>query len=233
MSEGIAKGGGSCPDSWWWTWSGAGQGKAAPIWVARDFLVALGGCCHSWALRRSPLPSLPSRMGSSALVQQEYTKCLERDFRRGHTGVCTDLALWDLLWQRLLEDPELHCTLRNDVFATLASSLQGWDDLPLALRGLARAFEVLELAAVNLHLLPWRKEFSTIKVSVGVWSWCCLAAPVCLLGMLDRDRELLKQCGGAIPSKSLKRERVTPGTSAQISWLQIPQGNRIFRPSLV
>ncbi|CAM5151571.1 unnamed protein product [Eretmochelys imbricata] len=108
-------------------------------------------------------------MGSSALVQQEYRKRLERDFRRGHAGVCTDLALWDLLWQRLLEDPELHCTLRNDVFATLASSLQGWDDLPLALRGLARAFEVLELAAVHLHLLPWRKEFSTIKMFSGVY----------------------------------------------------------------
>ncbi|XP_005308242.1 spermatogenesis-associated protein 2-like protein [Chrysemys picta bellii] len=108
-------------------------------------------------------------MGSSSLVQQEYRKCLERDFRRGHSGVCTDLALRKLLRQHLLADPELHYALRNDVFATLASSLRGWEALPLALRGLARAFEVLELAAVNLHLLPWRKEFSTIKMFSGVY----------------------------------------------------------------
>uniref|UniRef100_A0A674J7F1 Spermatogenesis-associated protein 2 PUB-like domain-containing protein n=1 Tax=Terrapene triunguis TaxID=2587831 RepID=A0A674J7F1_9SAUR len=108
-------------------------------------------------------------MGSSSLVQQEYRKCLERDFRRGHSGVCTDLALRKLLRQHLLADPELHHALRNDVFAVLASSLRGWEALPLALRGLARAFEVLELAAVNLHLLPWRKEFSTIKMFSGVY----------------------------------------------------------------
>ncbi|XP_050778638.1 spermatogenesis-associated protein 2-like protein isoform X2 [Gopherus flavomarginatus] len=107
-------------------------------------------------------------MGSSSLVQQKYRKCLERDFRRGQSGVCTDLALREWLQQRLLADPELHYALRNDVFAMLTSSLQGWDALPLALRGLARAFEVLELAAVNLHLLPWRKEFSTIKFPLGV-----------------------------------------------------------------
>ncbi|XP_039359481.1 spermatogenesis-associated protein 2-like protein [Mauremys reevesii] len=108
-------------------------------------------------------------MGSSSLVQQKYRKCLERDFRRGHSGVCTDLALREWLRQHLLADPELHYALRDDVFATLASSLRGWDALPLALRGLARAFEVLELAAVNLHLLPWRKEFSTIKMFSGVY----------------------------------------------------------------
>uniref|UniRef100_A0A8C8VK11 Spermatogenesis associated 2 like n=1 Tax=Pelusios castaneus TaxID=367368 RepID=A0A8C8VK11_9SAUR len=105
-------------------------------------------------------------MGPSAVVRQ-YGRCLETDLRRGHCGVCTDLALRESLRQHLLKEPELHCTLQNDVFATLARSLQGRDDLLLALRGLARAFEVLELAAVNLHLFPWRKEFSTIKTFSG------------------------------------------------------------------
>lgn len=45
---------------------------------------------------------------------------------------------------------------------------------------LARAFELLELAAVHLYLLPWRKEFTTIKVgrraawkfpAPGYWCW--------------------------------------------------------------
>ncbi|XP_074864933.1 spermatogenesis-associated protein 2-like protein [Carettochelys insculpta] len=108
-------------------------------------------------------------MGPSSMLQQEYRRCLETDFQRGHSGVCMDLALKDLLWQHLLEDPELHHALQNDVFALLACSLQGWDDLPSALRGLARAFEVLELAAVNLHLFPWRKEFNMIKTFSGVY----------------------------------------------------------------
>ncbi|XP_067392864.1 spermatogenesis-associated protein 2-like protein [Emydura macquarii macquarii] len=108
-------------------------------------------------------------MGPGWAVQQEYRRCLERDFRRGHAGVCADPPLRESLQQRLLEDPQLHGALQSDVFATLARSLRGADDLPVALRGLAGAFEVLERAAVNLHLLPWRKEFGTIKTFSGVY----------------------------------------------------------------
>ncbi|XP_075795943.1 spermatogenesis-associated protein 2-like protein isoform X1 [Pelodiscus sinensis] len=108
-------------------------------------------------------------MGPSAALQLEYRRCVEGDFRRGRAGVCADPALRASLRQRLLEEPELHRALQNDAFATLASSLRGQDDLPQALRGLARAFEVLELAAVNLHLFPWRREFSTVKMFSGVY----------------------------------------------------------------
>lgn len=48
--------------------------------------------------------------------------------------------------------------------ALLTDGLWGRADLAPALHGLARAFELLELAAVHLYLLPWRKEFTTIKV---------------------------------------------------------------------
>lgn len=107
------------------------------------------------------------RMTPSALLQ-EYCRCLERDFRRGHTGVCTDLSLKELLWRHLLEDPELHCTLHgDDLFPMLAAALQGHLDLVVALQNLCQAFEVLELAAVNLYFFPWRKEFSSIKVSMA------------------------------------------------------------------
>nr|XP_056718381.1 spermatogenesis-associated protein 2-like protein [Euleptes europaea] len=109
-------------------------------------------------------------MSPGALVQEEYRRCLERDFRRGHTGVCTDSSLKQMLWRQLLEDPELHCALQGeDTFAMLAGALRGQLDLGVALRNLCRAFEVLELAAVNLYFFPWRKEFSTIKTFSGVY----------------------------------------------------------------
>lgn len=107
-------------------------------------------------------------MTPSTALQEEYRRCLERDFRRGHAGVCTDASLKELLWRHLLEDPELHCALQgDDTFATLATVLRGQLDLGVALRSLCRAFEVLEQAAVNLYFFPWRKEFSTIKVSIA------------------------------------------------------------------
>ncbi|XP_054856486.1 spermatogenesis-associated protein 2-like protein [Eublepharis macularius] len=109
-------------------------------------------------------------MNPGAMLQEEYRRCLERDFRRGHTGVCADPSLKDLLWHHLLEDPELHCILQgDDTFAMLAGALRGQPDLGAALHNLCRAFEVLELAAVNLYFFPWRKEFGTIKTFSGVY----------------------------------------------------------------
>ncbi|XP_063169196.1 spermatogenesis-associated protein 2-like protein isoform X2 [Candoia aspera] len=109
-------------------------------------------------------------MNPSAGLQDEYRRCLERDFRRGHVGACSDASLKELLWHRLLEDPGLHCSLDGEeTFATLATALRGHLDLKGALRDLGRAFEVLELAAVNLYFFPWRKEFSTVKTFSGVY----------------------------------------------------------------
>ncbi|KAL8195108.1 UNVERIFIED_CONTAM: hypothetical protein K2H54_046778 [Gekko kuhli] len=109
-------------------------------------------------------------MNPGAVLQEEYRRCLERDFRRGHTGVCADSSLKQMLWRQLLEDPELHCALQGeDTFAIIAGALRGQLDLAVALRNLCRAFEVLELAAVNLYFFPWRKEFSTIKTFSGVY----------------------------------------------------------------
>ncbi|XP_070809173.1 spermatogenesis-associated protein 2-like protein [Pituophis catenifer annectens] len=103
-------------------------------------------------------------------LQEEYRRCLERDFRRGHVGACSDASLKELLWHHLLEDPELHCSLDGeDTLATLATALRGHLDTKGALRDLGRAFEVLELAAVNLYFFPWRKEFATIKTFSGVY----------------------------------------------------------------
>lgn len=102
-------------------------------------------------------------MGSSSL-SEDYRLCLERELRRGRAGVCGDPSLRAVLWQILVEDFDLHGALQDDALALLTDGLWGRADLAPALRGLARAFELLELAAVHLYLLPWRKEFTTIKV---------------------------------------------------------------------
>ncbi|XP_059569965.1 spermatogenesis-associated protein 2-like protein [Alligator mississippiensis] len=115
-------------------------------------------------------------MSGAAGLQQEYRRSVERAFQGGHTGACTDAVLRDALRRRLLEEPELHGVLRSDAFAVLASGLWGQPSLLPALRGLAAAFQVLELAALNLHFFPWRKEFSTIKTFSGVYVHCLRAA---------------------------------------------------------
>lgn len=104
-------------------------------------------------------------MGSSSL-SEDYRQCLERELRRGRAGVCGDPSLRAVLWQILVEDFDLHGALQDDALALFTDGLWGRADLAPALRDLARAFELLELAAVHLYLLPWRKEFTTIKV------WC-------------------------------------------------------------
>ncbi|EAW66697.1 spermatogenesis associated 2 like [Homo sapiens] len=105
-------------------------------------------------------------MGSSSL-SEDYRQCLERELRRGRAGVCGDPSLRAVLWQILVEDFDLHGALQDDALALLTDGLWGRADLAPALRGLARAFELLELAAVHLYLLPWRKEFTTIKTFSG------------------------------------------------------------------
>lgn len=105
-------------------------------------------------------------MGSSSL-SEDYRLCLERELRRGRAGVCGDPSLRAVLWQILVEDFDLHGALQDDALALLTDGLWGRADLAPALRGLARAFELLELAAVHLYLLPWRKEFTTIKTFSG------------------------------------------------------------------
>lgn len=119
-------------------------------------------------------------MGSSSL-SEDYRLCLERELRRGRAGVCGDPSLRAVLWHILVEDFDLHGALQDDALALLTDGLWGRADLAPALRSLARAFELLELAAVHLYLLPWRKEFTTIKASSGAdrsqglspacWGW--------------------------------------------------------------
>lgn len=40
------------------------------------------------------------------------------------------------------------------------------------LRGLAKAFEILEQAALNLYLSPWREEYKVVKMYSGIFTHC-------------------------------------------------------------
>ncbi|XP_069074656.1 spermatogenesis-associated protein 2-like protein isoform X2 [Pleurodeles waltl] len=106
-------------------------------------------------------------MGSHNLVE-EYRKCLERDCVCSVPSTCTDMKLKNLLQQRLEMDPELHKALRNEgALPLIDRALAIQPDVTLTLNGLVRAFESLELVAVNLCCFPWRKEFFVIKMFSG------------------------------------------------------------------
>ncbi|NXI34074.1 SPA2L protein, partial [Galbula dea] len=108
----------------------------------------------------------------SALQQeyrQEYRRCLEQEFYQGHAGACSDPSMAQRLRQRLQQEPALLEALQEDGPAMVARGLQGHSDLGLALGGLARAFQLLETAAINLYLFPWRKEFGTVQTFSGAY----------------------------------------------------------------
>ncbi|XP_007887468.1 spermatogenesis associated 2-like [Callorhinchus milii] len=98
-------------------------------------------------------------------LRQSYEDCLP-----GPGGICNDDEVKRLTRLHLTQNSEeCHDVLRNDVFEIVANSLRGKRDLASALKLLIRAFELLELAAVNLAVFPWRKEFKTIKTFSGAY----------------------------------------------------------------
>ncbi|NXR54763.1 SPA2L protein, partial [Hippolais icterina] len=100
-------------------------------------------------------------------IHQEYRRSLEREF--GPAGTCPGPAVAERLRQRLQQEPALLGALQDDALALLARGLRDHPDPGLALRGLAGAFRLLELAAVNLYLFPWRREFGTIQTFSGAY----------------------------------------------------------------
>ncbi|NXI81516.1 SPA2L protein, partial [Rhipidura dahli] len=98
---------------------------------------------------------------------QEYRRSLQREL--GPAGTCPDPAVAERLRQRLQREPALLGALQEDALALLARGLRDHPDPGLALQGLAGAFRLLELAAVNLYLFPWRREFGTIQTFSGAY----------------------------------------------------------------
>ncbi|NXO03380.1 SPA2L protein, partial [Rhinopomastus cyanomelas] len=101
--------------------------------------------------------------------RQEYQRWLEREFCLGRAGECSDPSMGEQLRQRLRQEPAVLGALQEDGPDLVARGLQGHEDPGLALLGLAGAFRQLEMAAVNLYLFPWRKEFCTVQTFSGAY----------------------------------------------------------------
>ncbi|CAJ1057016.1 spermatogenesis-associated protein 2-like protein [Xyrichtys novacula] len=121
-----------------------------------------------------------SRQRAKDLVTA-YDHSLERQIvGQGSSLVCRDEELWKQV-EGLLRDEdgrEIHC-LGLDPLRVMEESLTeaataaastGRVNVRRGLRGLERAFEVLEQAALNLYLCPWREEFKVVKMYSGIFT---------------------------------------------------------------
>ncbi|XP_035193118.1 spermatogenesis-associated protein 2-like protein [Oxyura jamaicensis] len=137
-------------------------------------------------------------MCAGPAVRQEYRRSLER----GCAGACPDPSFTERLRQRLRAEPGLLRALQDDAGTLLARGLRGRRELGPALRGLAAAFELLERAALNLYLFPWRKEFGTVQTFSGAYVHSLRAAlpeadllrSFGRLGYVRRDEHCLAVC---------------------------------------
>uniref|UniRef100_UPI00398EA471 spermatogenesis associated 2-like n=1 Tax=Pristiophorus japonicus TaxID=55135 RepID=UPI00398EA471 len=102
-------------------------------------------------------------------IYENYKKFYEDD-PSGHDGICHDKELKGLIKQQLIKRSACFPTLlRDEMFETISNSLHRTQNYRSTLKLLIGAFELLELAAVNLFLYPWRKEFKTIKTFSGAY----------------------------------------------------------------
>lgn len=100
---------------------------------------------------------------------------------QGSSLPCRDEELWKKA-EGLLRDgnaQEMHClgvdplnVMEESLKAVTAAGCSRQMRTRGGLRGLAKAFEVLEQAAVNLYLGPWRKEYSVIQMYSGTFAHC-------------------------------------------------------------
>ncbi|XP_072291485.1 spermatogenesis associated 2-like [Eucyclogobius newberryi] len=109
-----------------------------------------------------------------------YNHFLEKQIvDRGSSLPCRDEMLCNEVDELLKsEGSDAHC-LGLDTFNIMEESLQsdGTDcrrpaKVQTGLNGLAKAFEVLEQAALNLHLGPWREEYKVVKMYSGIFTHC-------------------------------------------------------------
>ncbi|KAM4573171.1 spermatogenesis associated 2-like isoform 1-T1 [Odontesthes bonariensis] len=115
-----------------------------------------------------------------------YDQILEQQIvGRGSNLACRDEELW-MQVEELLRDgdaQETHCLGPNPLLVMEESLKAASAPAPAAacssratvrreLQGFAKAFEVLEQAALNLYLGPWRKEYRVIKMYSGTFTHC-------------------------------------------------------------
>ncbi|XP_073328991.1 spermatogenesis associated 2-like [Pagrus major] len=164
-----------------------------------------------------------SRQRATDLVTA-YDRSLEQQILgQGSYLVCRDEDLWKKV-EGLLRDgdaQETHC-LGLDPLRVMEESLEAAAATTAAmtgrvkarggLQGLAKAFEVVEQAALNLYLGPWREEYKVVKMYSGMFTH--YIKPVLSMPQIEKLFSLL----GYQPSSSrheqlrLQSPRVSPGS---------------------
>ncbi|XP_068169159.1 spermatogenesis associated 2-like [Antennarius striatus] len=105
-----------------------------------------------------------------------YNHSLEQQIvRRGSSLLCRDEELMKQVEALLREGDaqEIHClgcdplVVMEDSLKTAAAATKKSRG---GLQGLAKAFEVLEQAALNLYLSPWREEYRVVKMYSGTFT---------------------------------------------------------------
>uniref|UniRef100_A0A3Q2QI93 Spermatogenesis associated 2 like n=1 Tax=Fundulus heteroclitus TaxID=8078 RepID=A0A3Q2QI93_FUNHE len=151
-----------------------------------------------------------------------YDRVLEQQILgRGSCLACRDETLRTQV-DGLLEDAdprEVHC-LGLDPLGAMEEALMAAPSVAYGrrggagrgLRGLAKAFEVLEQAALNLYLGPWREEYKVIKMYSGTFTH--FIAPVLPLALAERLFGLLGYRPGPARPEQLRLQsaRVSPAS---------------------
>lgn len=114
-------------------------------------------------------------------LEAAYSHCLKKQIvDQGSSLPCRDENFSNEV-EELLKNEDGHNThcLGLDTFNIMEESLQsaGTDSkratkVRTGLNGLAKAFEVLEQAALNLYLGPWREEYKVVKMYSGIFTHC-------------------------------------------------------------
>ncbi|XP_056454399.1 spermatogenesis associated 2-like [Gadus chalcogrammus] len=113
---------------------------------------------------------------------KNYDHCLEKRLEKGASNLTCDDEVLRKDAEAILENAgaeDMH-SLGLDPLKVLEESLKATAALPVStaspckrgLRGLAKAFEVLEQAALNLYLSPWREEYKVVKMYSGIFTHC-------------------------------------------------------------
>ncbi|XP_068595532.1 spermatogenesis associated 2-like [Brachionichthys hirsutus] len=103
-----------------------------------------------------------------------YDRSLEQQIvRRGSSLICRDEELMKQV-EALLRDGdarEMH-RLGFDPLVEMEESLKTTKKARGGLQDLAKAFEVVEQAALNLYISPWREEYRAVKMYSGTFTHC-------------------------------------------------------------
>lgn len=158
-------------------------------------------------------------------LEAAYGHCLKKQIiDHGSSLPCRDENLRNEVEELLKNEDgrDTHC-LGLDTFNIMVESLQsaGADSkravkVRNGLSGLAKAFEVLEQAALNLYLGPWREEYKVVKMYSGVFTHCI--KPVFSVQQIELLFGLLgyKKCLTQREQLSLQPQKVSAATIEEL-----------------